>query len=647
MKKKFLLKTMLLLCALVVGSSSVWADTSTLTPTSSTIAPSDDHFTVTYGGSGSATTWNSGGYVRLYAKNTITIASKNEEKITQITFTGTVNANSKGKYPDSMSASVGTITPSTISATGETDFSWTYATGATSVTITLGGTAGNIDLTGGEYVVTYTAAEKTDPTITFNDGSVRVGKTLDLSTLFDSNSTGDVTYSITAGGSYASLDGSVLTGVAEGSVTVHASQAAAGIYNAGTADATITVNAALTLSSIAITTPPTTLIYTEGEIFDATGMVVTATYSDSSIDDVTASCTWSPDGALATTDDEITVSYTENGVTKTATQAITVNAYVQPTDVDIDLNNTFFGTSYGGSLSTDQKSALKAGTGYVEGTTSRINVKFYINESSNFYISNEQIRTYDKTSIKVTAPSGYVLTSVSFVEPGSGTAWAGTHTSTPTGYNATSKAWTGVSSSVEVTFGGTCRIVGLNVTLVEAKSITITAATWASFSSASALDFTDTGVTAYIAKAKDASTVTLTEITKVPANTGIVVNAAAAGTYPIPVLSGEADATTGNLLQPWLTAGEPTETTYYTLAVDGSNNPKFKLSSGGTLAAGKAYLVLGSGARELGVDFGETTGIDSVTRETLTNGKMYNLQGQEVRNAKGIVIVNGKKVIIK
>lgn len=169
------------------------------------------------------------------------------------------------------------------------------------------------------------AAEKTDPTITFNNGSVRVGKTLDLGTLFESNSEGEVTYSITEGNSYASIEGSTLTGVAEGEVKVKAEQASYSGYNAGEATATITVNAALTLSSISITTPPTKTIYTEGETFDATGMVVTATYSDSSTDDVTASCIFSPSTALATSDAEITVSYTENGVTKTATQTIVVN----------------------------------------------------------------------------------------------------------------------------------------------------------------------------------------------------------------------------------------------------------------------------------------------------------------------------------
>ena len=79
------------------------------------------------------------------------------------------------------------------------------------------------------------------------------------------------------------------------------------------------------VSSIAITTAPTKTSYTAGETFDATGMVVTATYTDTTTTAVT-NYTFSPSGALATTDETVTISYTSGGATKTATQAITVIA---------------------------------------------------------------------------------------------------------------------------------------------------------------------------------------------------------------------------------------------------------------------------------------------------------------------------------
>lgn len=78
-----------------------------------------------------------------------------------------------------------------------------------------------------------------------------------------------------------------------------------------------------TLVSIAVTTAPTKTVYNDGETFDPTGMVVTATYSDNSTENVTSSCTFSP-SPLTQGTTSVTVSYQG----KTATQLVTVNAPV-------------------------------------------------------------------------------------------------------------------------------------------------------------------------------------------------------------------------------------------------------------------------------------------------------------------------------
>lgn len=78
------------------------------------------------------------------------------------------------------------------------------------------------------------------------------------------------------------------------------------------------------MSSIDITTAPSKTVYTEGESFDPTGMVVTATYANGNKKAIT-DYTISPDGALTPDVTSITVTYTENGVTKTAALPITVN----------------------------------------------------------------------------------------------------------------------------------------------------------------------------------------------------------------------------------------------------------------------------------------------------------------------------------
>ena len=77
------------------------------------------------------------------------------------------------------------------------------------------------------------------------------------------------------------------------------------------------------LSKIKVTTQPTKTTYVVGEKFDKTGMVVTAVYSDKTEKAVT-NYTFAPTDELGVTDKEIVVTYTEKGVTKSATVSVTV-----------------------------------------------------------------------------------------------------------------------------------------------------------------------------------------------------------------------------------------------------------------------------------------------------------------------------------
>ena len=91
---------------------------------------------------------------------------------------------------------------------------------------------------------------------------------------------------------------------------------------------TLTATQAVTvrqLSGISVATAPAKTAYYIGETFDASGMAIKATMSDGSTKAVTG-WTYSPTGALTATDTAVTISYTENGVTKTCTQAITIRA---------------------------------------------------------------------------------------------------------------------------------------------------------------------------------------------------------------------------------------------------------------------------------------------------------------------------------
>lgn len=85
-----------------------------------------------------------------------------------------------------------------------------------------------------------------------------------------------------------------------------------------------TVSDKACLSSIAITTPPTTTANTAGSALKTAGMVVTATYADDATAVVTG-YTVLP-ATLTTKDTTFTVVYTEDGISKSATQVITVTA---------------------------------------------------------------------------------------------------------------------------------------------------------------------------------------------------------------------------------------------------------------------------------------------------------------------------------
>ena len=108
-------------------------------------------------------------------------------------------------------------------------------------------------------------------------------------------------------------------------------------YGGQSTTQSITVTAPLTwdFAGIAVTTAPTKTTYIEGEYFDPTGLVVTATFEEHDNTSNTknevvgnANLTFEPDleTALTTSNESVTISYTVSGITKTTTQEITVNA---------------------------------------------------------------------------------------------------------------------------------------------------------------------------------------------------------------------------------------------------------------------------------------------------------------------------------
>ena len=178
--------------------------------------------------------------------------------------------------------------------------------------------------------------------------------------------------------------------------------------------------------------------------------------------------------------------------------------------------------------------------------------------------------------------------------------------------------------------------------LTESVSATISAAGYATFSSAYPVEI-PSGVEAYAAKL-EGDKVTLTQVDEVPANTGVILKAAA-GVYDLPVVASAA-AIANNDLQ--ISNGSVTgdESTIYVLG-DGKNGVGFYwLKSGNTLEAGKAYLQKAGSARGF-IGFDGATGVNevNVNKAAVKTGKIYNLNGQIVsKPSKGLFIVDGKVV---
>ena len=220
----------------------------------------------------------------------------------------------------------------------------------------------------------------------------------------------------------------------------------------------------------------------------------------------------------------------------------------------------------------------------------------------------------------------------------------------------------GIASIYDTTYELFPRYAEDIVYLENSVPVSISAAGMATFCSDKALDFTAVdAIHAYYVNVDNSGNLTFTRIRKIPANTGVLLRNAqgedqgAVAAINVPVLSGEAEPVEGNAFVAVLE-----EIAHLASKADGFNNYilnkidgrlGFYHANNQKVGAGKAYLRIDESiqARDFfGFNEGEATGIENVNHETTTNGRCYNLNGQQVSaNYKGIVIVNGKKTIVK
>lgn len=409
------------------------------------------------------------------------------------------------------------------------------------------------------------------------------------------------------------------------------------------------------LKSIAISGEATKTTYKEGEAFDPTGLVVTATYDDESTKVVTDDVKW------ACTPETLTLGATEVNVTatygeKTASKTVAVTVTEAPKMVDIDLTKDQTTTA-----TTDKLEWLGE---FVTVTANKANAR---PDANNFYPGKGKTSTrfYTGSTLTFTPAPFVVLGEITYEAASDGYANVMENS---TWTNATAKAkgkivtitpidgTKPVSAKISDTTGG--KSFSINYSLANETSLTLVAKSndtyYATFSSACACEFVGAEVFTVNVEGEN---IVLNEVAskQVPANTGVLVKSTANVVTVTRLESAPAIEGT-NLLKP--ASEKMTEGfKFYKLAYDNYTEKSglgfyWGAAEGGafTVKPGLAYLAVpqAQAANVKGFSFdGTQTGINGV-EATTAKGAIYNLNGQRVEKAqRGIYIQNGKKFIVK
>lgn len=412
------------------------------------------------------------------------------------------------------------------------------------------------------------------------------------------------------------------------------------------------------LKSIAISGEATKTTYTEGEVFDPTGLVVTATYEDESTEVVTSRVEWTfnPETlTLGTNEVKATATYGE----MTASKTVTVTVTEAPKVVGIDLTKDNTTTANENKLEWLGE-IVTVTANKAEATTNANNYYPGNGKTSTRFYRNSTL-TFTPAPFVVLGEITYEATTPNFANAMVNSTWT----------NATAKA-DGMIVTITPTDGSKpvyAKIYkdentggnsfSINYSLANETSLTLAAKSdegsyYATFSSASACEFAGADVFTVNVEGEN---IVLTEVVskQVPANTGVLLKSAqnivtATRLESAPAIEGT------NLLKP--ASEKMTEGfKFYKLAYDNYTEKTglgfyWGAAEGGafTVKPGLAYLAVpqAQAANVKGFSFdGTQTGINGV-EATTAKGAIYNLNGQRVEKAqRGIYIQNGKKFIVK
>ena len=655
--KKHLLKSLFLLCALVVGSSA-WADNASITTFSTTSGSIDSHISyAAYQGDGTTAPAINSNWLRIYKpaseKTTggyVTITAASGYKMSSVTITNANDKNGTIRYSVdggdlSSNVSLTKDNSHTVNSLNASSISF-YNCGSDRLSIagfsityssTGGGSTPSISLSTNSISPTSVAGDGTI-TVTYNNIA-----SIDAEVnYYESDGTTPATYSwIDAdingdNNIYYTYDAN--TG-AERTAYMKVHEKNEDVYSE-----LITV----TQAAYSVATPTPNLeggSYLEGTALTFTSAGNTIYYTTDGSVPTNASTEYT--GPIAISSGKITykaIAYDANNIaSNVVTRTITG---VAPTSLP-------FG--WGGGT-TDDFEALTGVVGFSLGDYAAGNAPYLIQlNATGDYIEIFTNEKPVKVTMNVKMIGGGNTSKIKVQESTNGAIFSDVEELTISGSSGSKR-----TLETSESFAATTRVIKLYFTKgsnVGVGAISVfgeptaeinSTYKWATFSYPKALDFTSTDVEAYIITGTNGASLIKERVYKVPANTGLLVTGT---TDDIPVTADATDDVSSNLLLPG-TGAEivPGSGTTYVLTTDGGTNAIFKTvgAKHPIVPVGKAYLVIPSaGAHDFFYIDNETTSVNEVKAQK-SNYLYYDLQGRKVVNpTKGLYIINGKKAIIK
>ena len=692
MKKLHLLKTMLLLCALIVGSSSVWAETATKTEGFETAATSSSYnstknytkddsdcdiaWTIYYGSVSSDVklVGNKSAQMRWYSSskktygyimNTTPVAG-----LSNVAFKARVsNTNVKMEVSYSADGSSWTVKETkTFTNTNATDCSYTIPSGNKYIKIGISssGTApssSNYKLTIDAVVFTYTTHALTisNPA----NGSIVV--TDDESNTITSGSQigeGTVLNLVASGNPGYAFDGWTVTGT--GSSVANTSLEST-TFTMGTADASLSASFVADATEYTVTCNPAShgsVVPSPASALSGTAITLTANpefgyfLADLSITDAGSNV----------------VAYTKTGPNtytfNLPASNVTVDATFDNTMVDV-IDNAFTGvsgssyTSWSGK--TDNSGAMYSGN--TAGGYSSVQMK-KASESSGIFttVSGGYAKKVSVVWNSNTTNGRYLkvwgqnnpFTNASSMRSGTdlGTIIKGTNTELEITGNYQYIGMEGADGAIyldEININWeipTTAIISVNAACTDGDKY------YGTYSNSSAFVVPADLTVSAVSVADGKLTVTNYKTGDiVKANTGVMVSATSAGDKTVALSSETGTEISGNMLKASSVAMDDGDNLFYRLTMHNGTQIGFWWGAADgaafDIAPNKAYLAVPSdaGARDfVWFDEGETTSLREIRNEELgmKNAEYFNLNGQRVAQpTKGLYIVNGRKVVIK